>query len=133
MSVTVVIIEGPLIVLPQWAPGRAGARLEFEGIVREQEGDGTVSSLQYEAYEPMAQTQLEQLGKELVSRHGLIGMYIEHSKGIVPVGLCSFRLRIAAKHRKEALAAMDEFIDRLKRDIPIWKKPVWAVPSSANG
>jgi molybdopterin synthase catalytic subunit len=39
-------------------------------------------------------------------------------------GQCSFRLQVASAHRAEALAAMTEFIDRLKRDVPIWKSPV---------
>jgi molybdopterin synthase catalytic subunit len=42
----------------------------------------------------------------------------------VPVGACSLRLLVAAAHRKPALKAMDEFIDALKRDIPIWKEAV---------
>jgi molybdopterin synthase catalytic subunit len=130
MSVTISITDGPLGPAPHWSPDRAGAVLSFEGIVRAREGEGTISALDYQTYEPMAQTMLEQIGRDLIDRHGLIAMHIHHSRGRVPVGTCSFRLLIAALHRKEALVAMDEFIDRMKRDVPIWKKPVWIDPSS---
>ncbi len=126
----VTIVDGPVTAGGSASPGGAGARLVFEGIVREGEprdGDASakVIALDYEAYEPMAQRMIERLGDELIEKHGLIGMEAVHSKGRVAVGECSFRLIVFAKHRKEALKAMDEFIDRLKRDVPIWKKPVW--------
>ncbi len=110
-------------------PG-AGAVVVFDGIVREGEpraGDPSarVEALNYEAYEPMAQKMIVRIGDELIARHGLFGMVVIHSRGRVAVGECSFRLIVAAKHRKEALRAMDEFIDLLKKDVPIWKKAVW--------
>src|SRR5208337_5556001 len=69
----------------------------------------------------MALRVLEALALEMIETHGLIGIAVEHSRGRVGVGECSFRLQIAAPHRQEALAAMAEFIDRMKRDVPIWK------------
>jgi molybdopterin synthase catalytic subunit len=95
-------------------------------VVREGEGDGKVVALEYQAYEPMAQTMIERIARELMERHGVLGMLVQHSRGRVGVGACSFRLVVASKHRKEGLAAMDAFIDRLKKDVPIWKSPVWA-------
>ena len=74
----------------------------------------------------MATQQLRDLAQELAASHGLTAIIVEHSRGVVPVGQCSFRLRIAATHRKEALEAMELFIDRMKRDVPIWKRPVYA-------
>ena len=72
----------------------------------------------------MAVRVLEGLARAMIERHGLIGVAVEHSRGRVAVGECSFRLQIAAPHRQEALAAMAEFIDRMKRDAPIWKNAV---------
>jgi molybdopterin synthase catalytic subunit len=126
MSVEVSITDGPL---PAWTPAPglegAGAFLLFEGLVREREGDGRVTALDYQAYEPMAQSMLAQIGADIRERFGLSAVRIEHSRGRVPVGACSFRLVIQSPHRREALRAMDEFIDRLKQDVPIWKRPVW--------
>jgi len=44
----------------------------------------------------------------------------------VAVGEVSFVLIVESAHRAEALAAMADFIDRLKQDVPIWKRAVWA-------
>jgi molybdopterin synthase catalytic subunit len=124
MLVEVHIGDGPL------APGQAlvcqgaGAIFLFEGIVRPSEDGKPIAGLRYETYEPMAQSVLTQLSQELLQKHELMAVRVEHSRGHVPVGQCSFRLQLASKHRKEGLAAMDEFIDRLKQDVPIWKTPV---------
>jgi molybdopterin synthase catalytic subunit len=103
----------------------AGALLCFEGVVRPTEDGRALIALDYEAYEPMAQQQLDALGRHIVERHGLLALQVEHSRGRVPVGLVAFRLRVASAHRQEGLAAMEEFIDRMKRDVPIWKTPVF--------
>lgn len=125
MSVSVHILEGPLGPPVAWAhPAGYGAAVVFEGVVRPDEDDRPIAALDYEAYEPMASRQLRALGESLVAEHGLMAMCVEHSTGRVGVGECSFRLRIVSAHRKESLAAMDAFIDRMKRDVPIWKKAV---------
>ncbi len=127
--ITVTIVEGALGALG--APPRrpddpgCGAWVVFEGVVREDEGGKAVEALDYTAYQPMAEDQLMLIARDVMRDHGLSYLMVEHSRGVVPVGGCSFRLSIASGHRKEALAAMDEFIDRMKRDVPIWKQPVW--------
>lgn len=124
--VSVVFMQGPLGPSDlARAPG-TGARVEFVGVVRAAEGDGVVSSLEYEAFRPMAERQLRELGDELLATFGLLALSCEHSLGRVAVGGVSFRLVIDARHRKEALAAMSSFIDRMKADVAIWKRPVWA-------
>lgn len=122
MIVRVQIVDGPLPpATPNGPPPGTGATVVFEGIVRGWEAGATITALDYATYDPMAQRQLEGLARDIAGTHGLLGLHAEHSRGRVPVGACSFRLAIHAAHRKEALAAMDEFIDRLKRDVPIWK------------
>lgn len=127
MSTRIEFITGPLPAAANQAPSEgAGAVLRFEGIVRAWEDGRALRALAYEVYEPMAGEQLAELVRELAGRHGLTAVHVEHSRGEVPVGACSFRLTIQSPHRKEALAAADEFIDRLKRDVAIWKAPIWA-------
>ena len=123
----VAIVDGPLpVARPSGAPDGAGARLVFDGVVRRVEGSRDIESLAYEAYEPMASRMLERLALQVVARHALLGLVVHHSRGVVPVGEVSLRVVIDAPHRAQALAGMAEFIDLLKRDVPIWKKPVWA-------
>lgn len=128
MSTTVYIVDGPLgEVPPVWehGPGNGGFFI-FEGIVRPVEDGVELKGLDYEIYEGMAEKQLQALGDAMIEKHGLIGMCVEHSKGFVGNGERSFRLRIASYHRKEGIAAMDEFIDTMKKDVPIWKKIIQA-------
>ena len=107
------------------ATEQVGATLVFEGIVRANEQGRAIRALSYEAYEPMATNALTELARDILHKHALIAITVEHSRGEVLAGERSFRLTIDSAHRKEALAAMDEFIDRMKRDIPIWKSPIY--------
>ena len=135
MSVEVHIVDGPIPV-PLTSPAlrgnqcpephATGATLTFEGLVRADESGRTITALDYQTYDPMAQQQLELLAQDILARHGLLAISLTHSRGRVPVGDCSLRITIHSRHRKEALAGMDELIDRLKRDVPIWKSAVSA-------
>lgn len=125
MNIIVEIIDGPLKDVCPWSCDGVGAVICFEGVVRAHEDEQVIRSLDYEVYQPMAGKQLESLADDIATTHGLVGIYVEHSCGEVLSGQRSFRLRIASVHRKEAIAAMDEFIDRMKQDVPIWKKPIF--------
>ncbi len=122
------ILDGALPSSAPWRPAGAGAVLSFEGVVRPTEAGRPIVALQYDVYEPMASGLLRRIAEDLVARHGLIALRTEHSRGRVAVGERSFRLQVAAAARLEALAAVAEFIDRLKRDVPIWKSPVYGTP-----
>jgi molybdopterin synthase catalytic subunit len=127
MTISIAITDGPLAPLPHTSTEpHAGAVVIFEGIVRGLEDGRPLHALDYEVYSTMAHTALRELASEIATNHGLLALHVQHSCGLVPVGTCSFRLVVQAPHRKEALAAVDEFIDRMKRDVPIWKRPVWA-------
>ena len=142
MSVCVRLIEGPVGGDP--CPCRRGvgggpdasghgACLRFDGVVRPLEDGRALAGLRYEAYEPMATNQLRLLAQQVLEEYGLLWICCVHSTGFVGVGECSLRVEIGSRHRAEGLRAMGAFIDRLKRDVPIWKSPVWAGPSSADG
>ncbi|MGH7131778.1 MAG: molybdenum cofactor biosynthesis protein MoaE [Phycisphaerales bacterium] len=119
------IVDGPLTRTEIPAIAGAGAVLVFEGIARPTEDTRPIDALDYQAYEPMASNELTALASDVLTRHGLLAISVTHSRGRVPAGKCSFRLVVWSRHRREAIAAIDDFIDRLKRDVPIWKSPVW--------
>ena len=132
MSVLVRISLGALssqglqhVLNPAPTTEQVGATLVFEGIVRANEQGRAIRALSYEAYEPMATNALTELARDILCKHALIAITVEHSRGEVLAGERSFRLAIHSAHRKEARAAMDEFIDRMKRDVPIWKSPIY--------
>jgi molybdopterin synthase catalytic subunit len=112
--------------------GVVGAVLRFEGIVRlgeRSEAHGgeerDLLALDYQTYDPMAERELHSLAGRIADQHALSSLVALHSRGRVAVGEVSFVLIVESSHRAEAIAAMSAFIDRLKQDVPIWKKPVW--------
>ena len=129
MNVTVQLHDGPIIAPIERTNAGAGAVVMFEGIVRMREQGRGISALDYHVYDPMAERELKRLADLITREFDLLAVTVMHSRGIVSVGQCSFRLVVAARHRKPALAAMDWFIDALKRDVPIWKHPIWATDS----
>lgn len=106
--------------LPIEAEG-LGAALEFRGIVRPTENGRPVSGLRYEAYEPMAVTEMIRLLREIQRSHPFSKATVRHRTGFVPAGEAAVSAVIVSKHRAEAFAALSEFMDRLKKDVPIWK------------
>ncbi len=115
------------------AVGVVGAAVRFAGIVRRAEPredaagrEHDLLALDYQTYDPMAERELRALACVVAERHGLTALAALHSRGRVGVGEVSFVLIVESSHRAEALAAMADFIDRLKQDVPIWKRPVWA-------
>lgn len=124
MSLRVTILEGPLPQRPEPPAPGAGAVFVFDGVVRPLEADAPIAALEYTAYRPMADQTLEAIARDTLDRFKLLRIDVEHSLGRVDAGRSSFRLAIHAAHRREALAAADWFIDRMKADVPIWKSPV---------
>ncbi len=98
-----------------------GACVEFHGIVREQENGKAIPALFYEAYEPMAKTQLERIMDELNAAHPCDEVFLIHRLGLVPMGKPSLYVRVQAKHRQEAFQMAATLVTRMKADVPIWK------------
>ncbi len=124
MSVTIRLVDGPLSGAPPLRVAGAGAVVRFEGAVRPIEDGAAIAGLDYTTYDPMAGQELERLALRVLQEFGLMEVHVVHSRGRVLNHEISFRLDIASAHRKEALQAMDGFIDRMKQDVPIWKSPV---------
>lgn len=105
-----------------WPSREIGASLEFLGIVRELEQGTALTGLFYEAYEPMARRRLEEHFSELARVHPCAVVQFIHRLGWVPVGEASLFIRVLSAHRSEALAFLAAAVDRLKQDVPIWKR-----------
>ncbi|MDP2953473.1 MAG: molybdenum cofactor biosynthesis protein MoaE [Chloroflexota bacterium] len=102
-----------------------GAVVTFEGIVRGLSEGRKVLYLEYDAYPGMAESKLREVGDEIRSRWGVEEVAIHHRVGRVEVGETSLVVVVAAPHRKEAFAACQYAVDRIKEIVPIWKKEVW--------
>ena len=108
-----------------------GAWIEFRGIVRDSENGGKISALEYEAYPEMAEREIHRLLEEISQKNPCLVAKVIHRVGIIPVGETAIYVGVASRHRAEAIALLGEFMDRLKQDVPIWKRR--ALPANFVG
>jgi molybdopterin synthase catalytic subunit len=102
--------------------GGAGATVTFEGIVRPSAKGRSVTHLFYEAFPPLAISEMESIEKEATERWSLHAVLIAHRIGAVQAGETSVLVGVASSHRAEAFDACRYIIDALKQRVPIWKK-----------
>ena len=100
----------------------AGAIATFLGTTRATNRGRAVLRLEYEAYPPMAERVLASIGAEVAERFGGTRLAIMHRVGTLMPGELAVVIAAAAPHRKEAFLACEHAIERLKQDVPIWKK-----------
>ena len=103
----------------------AGAIATFIGTTRAHSRGRDVVQLEYEAYEGMAEAEMERIASELIERHDLIAVAIHHRVGVVGIGGTSVVIAVSSAHRASALAACAEAIDTLKGKVPLWKKEIY--------
>jgi MoaE-MoaD fusion protein len=127
------LADGPLDVpraLAEVAGPSRGAVVLFLGTVR-----GTargshrgreVERLTYSAYRPMAEEALERIAGELEREHQNLRVAIVHRLGEVAVGEASVAIAVAAPHRAAAYQASRTALERLKAEVPIWKREHYA-------
>jgi molybdopterin synthase catalytic subunit/molybdopterin converting factor small subunit len=103
----------------------AGAIATFTGTTRVHSRGRTVTHLDYEAYEGMAESVMAEIAAGLADRYELTGLAIHHRVGRVGIGETSVVIAVSAQHRHHALAACKDAIDELKERVPLWKKEVY--------
>ena len=118
-------------LLTEVANAAAGASVLFLGTTRGITDGVETHALEYEAHEPMAAASLQALREEALRRFTLLDCRIEHRLGVVAVGEASVAIATSAVHRREAFAAAEWLMERIKADVPIWKCEVGADGSRA--
>ena len=103
------------------ASDRYGAILTFSGVVRNHSLGKPVSYLEYDAYVPLAQSELLRIAEEAEKRWD-VSAVILHRFGRLEIGDASVIISIGSAHRAEAFEACRWCIDTLKQDVPIWKR-----------
>jgi len=99
-----------------------GGLVTFSGSVRNQTRGRRVLRLEYEAYPPMAEKKLAEIGAEVAGKFNGTRLAIVHRVGTLMPGELAVVIAAAAPHRKEAFLGCEHAIERLKQDVPIWKK-----------
>ena len=112
--------------------GEDGAIVTFDGCVRNQSHGRRTLYLDYEAYESMALTKMQEIATEIHIRFAIDRVAMAHRLGRLEIGETSVFIAVSAPHRAAAFDACRYAIDTLKRSVPIWKKEyfedgaVWA-------
>lgn len=105
-------------------PGN-GAICVFYGVVRDHALSGRQTSfLQYEAYQDMAEAKMAEIAEEIRRRWGIEQVAMTHRIGRLGIGEPSVVIAVGTPHRKQAFEACEYAIDRLKEEVPIWKKEI---------
>lgn len=100
----------------------AGAVCTFSGTVRDETHGLKVTALEYEAYQEMAEGFLRKIGDEIAERWPGARSAILHRVGRLEVGEVAVVIAVASAHRKDAFEGCRHAIERIKEDVPIWKK-----------
>ncbi len=103
----------------------AGAIDVFLGVVRNNNKGRDVAYLEYDAYAPMAEKLMAELGQEAIEQFGLQKVALFHRTGRMEIGETSLLIALSAGHRAETFAAGKWLVDEVKKRVPVWKKEVW--------
>ena len=125
-----IFVEGPIspdfiasIIRNQEAKKDLGAHHIFLGQVRRDPADGMhISSIDYSSYQAMAEETLHKMREETVERYKLSSLQLYHSLGTVKAGEISLFVMASSGHRENTFEAVESIVNRIKKEVPIWKK-----------
>ena len=104
-----------------------GGHSIFLGQVRADKiEDKEVSAIEYTAYEEMALQKMHSIREEIFVKYDLVCMHVYHSLGRVNAGEISLFVFTSSVHRRAAIAACNEVVERIKAELPVWGKELFA-------
>lgn len=102
-----------------------GAHSIFLGQVRADEIKGDrVTAIEYTAYTEMAEDKFYEIREDIFKKYTLTCMHIYHSLGIVKSGEISLFVFTSSMHRREAITACSEIVERIKTEVPLWGREI---------
>lgn len=113
-------------VLSSVSSPACGAGVLFVGTTRQFTGDRETEQLEYECYHAMALAKLEALKEAAIEKWEIEKCSIVHRVGVVKIEEASIAVAVSSAHRVASFEAASWIMDRLKKDVPIWKKEYWA-------
>lgn len=103
-----------------------GGHSIFLGQVRADRIDGKeVASIDYTAYEEMALEMMHTIRENIFAKYDLTCMHVHHSLGSVKAGEISLFVFASSPHRKAAIDACEETVERIKAELPVWGKEIF--------
>jgi len=103
-----------------------GAHSIFLGQVRaDLIEEKTVAAIEYTAYEDLALQKMHELREQIFQKYDLTCMHVHHSLGEVKAGEICLFVFTSSKHRKIAIDACEEVVERIKAELPVWGKEIF--------
>lgn len=127
-NVNILLAESPLSVQVCEAfvqSPDAGGTVVFIGTVRNRTKEKSVVRLEFEAYAPMAVSEMQKIAEQALLRFAVMKIAIHHRTGVLDIGDIPVVIAVSAAHRAAAFEACQYCIDTLKQTVPIWKKEVF--------
>ncbi|MEP7277118.1 MAG: molybdenum cofactor biosynthesis protein MoaE [Bacteroidota bacterium] len=131
-SVKNIFIQGPITTLfigdriqKHHTKTAIGGHSIFLGQVRADTMEGKkTGAIEYTAYEEMANEKMHEIREAIFDKYELSCMHVYHSLGTIAVGEICLFVFTSAPHRKAAIAACEETVERLKAELPVWGKEI---------
>lgn len=102
-----------------------GGVVLFVGTVRNQTKGKRVVRLDFEAYEPMAISEMRKIAEKAIEQFSVKKIAFHHRVGSLSVGEIPVLIAVSSAHRGAAFDACEFAIDTLKQTVPIWKKEIF--------
>ncbi|NRB62309.1 MAG: molybdenum cofactor biosynthesis protein MoaE [Saprospiraceae bacterium] len=111
--------------LDQVATPEAGGTTLFVGTVRNQTKGRAVLRLEFEAYRPMALSEMQKIATYVKEKWQARHVSIHHRIGVLEIGETAVLIAVSTPHRRASFEACQYAIDTLKETVPIWKKEIF--------
>ncbi len=129
-----IFVQGPIVasfiadsIQQHSSKTTIGGHSIFLGQVRADKIDGSnVTSIEYTAYEEMALEKMHVIREDIFAKYDLTCMHVYHSLGNVKAGEISLFVFTSSAHRKAAIEACEEIVERIKAELPVWGKELFA-------
>jgi molybdopterin synthase catalytic subunit len=103
-----------------------GGHSIFLGQVRADETDGKkIMAIEYTTYQEMALGKMHEIREDIFAKYPLTCMHVYHSLGRIEAGEICFFVFTSSAHRKPAIDACTEAVERIKAELPVWGKEIF--------
>ncbi len=102
----------------------------FIGKVRNHHENRAVQALEYTAYAPVAEKMIREIEQQVQTKYDVSYVRVLHRIGRLAVGSTAIIAVAYAAHRREAFAACEEAVERVKHEVPVWKQEFYCDGSS---
>ena len=112
-------------VLRRLRSSKDGALVAFFGSVRDSFNGREVRLLRYEVYDDMAEASIRRIEEEVREASGADQVFVQHRVGDLKPGDPTILVAASSPHRQAAFEACRAALERVKTEVPVWKKEIY--------